>query len=74
MAFKEFPAVVTDGVRRVVAPNQTLANRLLTFCQTQTINDNAGLDTKLQGMAQAALNQVLITLIEGLCDVGPPNT
>lgn len=67
------PARENDGVRGVTAPTRTLALQLLQFCATNTINDNAGLDTKLRALTQTALNQVVITLIEGLCDVGPPH-
>jgi hypothetical protein len=74
MPTHESPARLSDGSRSVSAPTASLANRLMTFCQNNSVTDNAGLSTVLNGLTQANMNQVLIALVLGLTDVGPPNT
>lgn len=64
---------ISDGTRSVQAPTGALATKALTVCQNNSITTNAGLDTFLNSLTTVAqLRTVVIALIEGLIDVGPP--
>lgn len=72
---RELNNSITDGVRRVSATTSTLAARVLTVCQTNNINDNAGLDAFLLSLTTVPqLRAVLLAISEGLVDIGPPGT
>jgi len=64
---------VSDAQRTVTAPNQVLATKFLAVCAANNINSNADLDAALQGIGSlAGWKAILVALIEGMFDVGPP--
>lgn len=71
---KDGVVTISDGTRQVTAATGQMAQRALTFCQNNTVNDNTAFDTKLAALTQVQLNQLLILLVECLIDVRAPNT
>lgn len=74
VAGKDGVVTISDGTRQVTALTSQMAQRALTFCQNNVVNDNATLDAKLQLLSAAAKDQLLFLLVECLIDVRAPNT